>query len=150
MLVIGLALAASSTFLVKPAQERFSKRTLIVASLLAMVVCSIAFAVTPIAPLTYVPMFLFYFLFGIAYPTLLGLFSSSVGASDQGWVMGVTTAVFCLAGGVMSLIGGGLMAVEIRLPYYIACSAAGLGLIATVITWRGARIRAMVDGVERA
>ena len=39
MLVIGVALATSSTFLVKPAQERFGKRQILGASLLTMVVC---------------------------------------------------------------------------------------------------------------
>ncbi|MEO1106094.1 MAG: hypothetical protein AAFW98_20570, partial [Pseudomonadota bacterium] len=50
--------------------------------------------------------------FGVAYPTMLGLFSGSVGEADQGWVMGITTAVFTLAGGVMSLIGGVLMSLD--------------------------------------
>ena len=150
MLVIGVALATSSTFLVKPAQKRFSKRKIVQASLLTMVICSLAFALIEIAPLTFVPVFLFYFLFGVAYPTLLGLFSSSVGEHEQGWVMGVTTAVFTLAGGVMSLIGGGLMSFDIRLPFYIACAAALLGLIALATAWRARQIRSLIDGTSAA
>ncbi|MEP1933377.1 MAG: MFS transporter, partial [Roseibium sp.] len=71
MLVIGIALATSSTFLVNPAQERFGKRMVVVASLITMVVCSIAFALSPVAILTFIPIFLFYFIFGVSYPTLL-------------------------------------------------------------------------------
>ena len=135
MLVIGAALATSSTFLVKPVQKRFDKRQIVGASLLVMVVSVFAFALIPLAVLTYVPVFFFYFLFGVSYPTILGLFSGSVSEADQGWVMGVTTAVFCLAGGIMSLIGGGLMSLDIRLPFYIATVAAALGLLLMALTW---------------
>jgi len=135
MLVIGIALATSSTFLVKPAQERFDKRQIIGMSLMTMVVCAIAFALIPVAVLTYLPVFFFYFLFGVSYPTLLGLFSGSVGKDDQGWAMGVATAVFCLAGGIMSLIGGGLMSFDIQLPFYIVAATASGGLLLMILTW---------------
>ena len=141
MLVIGAALAFSSTFLVKPVQARLDKRQIVGASLLVMVVSVLSFALIPLAVLTYVPVFFFYFLFGVSYPTLLGLFSGSVGEADQGWVMGVTTAVFCLAGGIMSLIGGGLMSLDIRLPFYIATVAAALGLLLLALTWGAPAMR---------
>ncbi len=141
MLVIGVALATSSTFLVKPVQKRADKRQIVGASLLVMVVCVMAFALIPVAVLAYVPVFFFYFLFGVSYPTLLGLFSSSVSEADQGWVMGVTTAVFCLAGGVMSLIGGELMTFDIRSPFYIAALSAAVGLLLMVLTWGAAAMR---------
>ncbi len=145
MVVIGFALAFSSTFLVRPAQERFSKHRIILTSLVTMVICGLAFAFSPSGIFSYVPVFFFYFLFGIAYPTLLGLFSSAVSEADQGWVMGVTTAVFCLAGGIMSLIGGGLMSVDIRLPYYIVILAAILGLIGMQRRWKGKEIAALLN-----
>ena len=141
MLVIGVALATSSTFLVKPAQARFAKQQIMGASLLTMVVCSLAFVLVPIAVLTYVPIFFFYFLFGVSYPTVLGIFSSSVSEKDQGWVMGVTTAVFCLAGGIMSLFGGGLMSLDISSPYYIATAAAAFGLLLLARTWGAPEVR---------
>ena len=145
MLVIGAALATSSTFLVKPVQKRFDKRRIIGVSLLVMLLSVFAFALLPVAVLTYVPVFCFYFLFGVSYPTLLGMFSGSVDESDQGWVMGVTTAVFCLAGGIMSLIGGGLMSLDIRLPFYIAGTAAVLGLLSLLHTWGSPAIRKLTQ-----
>jgi predicted MFS family arabinose efflux permease len=146
MLVIGFALAISSTFLVKPAQERFSKKRILLGSLVVMPLCSIALALSPIAWLCFVPMFVFYFFFGVCYPTILGIFSSSVSAKDQGWVMGVTTAVFCLAGGIMSLIGGELMGIDIRLPYYIAAAAALGALGMLCLTWNKPQIRRLIGG----
>lgn len=141
MLVIGAALALSSAFLVKPVQARLDKRQIMQASMACMVVCALAFALLPHPLLTFVPVFFFYAFFGVAYPTVLGIFSASVGESDQGWIMGVTTAVFCLAGGVVSLIGGGLMDINIRLPFYIAAGAALLGLAAMALTWGSAEMR---------
>ena len=141
MLVIGMALAFSSTFLVAPAQQRFDKQRIIGFSLTIMVVSAVAFIASPIAPLCYVPIFVFYFFFGVSYPTLLGIFSGSVGKEEQGWVMGVTTAVFTLAGGIMSLVGGGLMSVDIRLPFYIVIVTAALGLALVALMWTTPDIR---------
>jgi DHA1 family tetracycline resistance protein-like MFS transporter len=145
MLVIGVALATSSTFLVNPVQKLFGKRAIVATSLATMLVCAIAFALSSVAVLTFIPIFLFYFLFGISYPTLLGLFSGSVGEADQGWIMGVTTAIFCLAGGVMSLAGGGLMSLSIRSPFYISAAAAALGLVVLGATWGAPLIRKLTD-----
>ncbi len=145
MVVIGFALAFSSTLLVKPAQERFSKFHIMRASIITMVICALLFVFSPSGVLSYVPVFFFYFFFGVAYPTILGIFSSSVGEEDQGWVMGVTTAVFCLAGGVMSLIGGGLMSIDIRLPYYIVFVTAVLALIGLHKSWRSGDIKKLIE-----
>jgi predicted MFS family arabinose efflux permease len=140
MLVIGFALAFSSTFLVKPAQERFAKTLIIGVTLAVWVAASLAVIGSPVALLCFVPVFVFYFCFGVAYPTMLGLFSGAVGDADQGWVMGITTAVFTLAGGIMSLIGGGLMDLDIRLPFYIVAAAAVMGLLFVSLQWRRAEI----------
>ena len=140
-LVIGIAVAFSGRFLVGPAQQRFDKQWIVGASLAVMVISAIAYIASPIAALCYVPVFAFYLLFGVAYPTLLGLFSSSVGKDDQGWVMGITVAVFTLAGGVMSLIGGALMDIDIRLPFYVVIAAALLGLIFMGLGWNQTDIR---------
>jgi predicted MFS family arabinose efflux permease len=148
MLVIGVALASSSTFLVKPAQQRFDKNRIVRASLLAMVICASAVAFAPVALLCYVAAFFFYFLFGVSYPTILGLFSGSVAERDQGWIMGVTTAVFCLAGGIMSLIGGDLMSIDIRVPFFIVIAAAALGLVALHLTWNGPEVRRLIGRAD--
>ena len=140
-LVIGIAIAYSSTFLVAPAQQRFDKRQIVGFSLAVMAVSAVAYIASPIAALCYVPVFAFYFIFGVAYPTLLGIFSSSVGEADQGWVMGITTAVFTLAGGVMSLIGGEMMSIDIRMPFYVVIVAALLGLVFMGVGWNKPDIR---------
>jgi hypothetical protein len=54
---------------------------------------------------------LFYFFFGVSNPTFLG--------------------IFC----------GGLMSVDIRLPFYIAATAAVLGLLVMALTWGAPEMR---------
>ncbi|MGI9364304.1 MAG: MFS transporter, partial [Rhizobiaceae bacterium] len=129
MVLIGLALALSSTFLVSPAQNRFSKAQIVLASLIVMVVCGIGFISVDNKYVVFVFPFLFYFFFGVAYPTLLGLFSGTVTQADQGWVMGVTTVVFTLAGGIKSLAGGSLMRISINMPYLIVIVTAIVGIV---------------------
>ena len=110
---------------------------------MAMALSSIGFIVTPVPALCYVFIATYYFGFGLAYPALLGTFSASVSDAEQGWIMGVTTAGFTLAAGIFSLIGGVMMAVDIRLPFYI-CIAAALGaLLLMRVTWRHPDIKAI-------
>ncbi|MEZ5863458.1 MAG: MFS transporter [Geminicoccaceae bacterium] len=141
MLVIGFALAFSSTFLVQPTQARFDKHLIIALTFGLWAGAALAVAASPLALLCFVPVFLFYFCFGVAYPTMIGIFSGSVGEADQGWIMGITTAVFTLVGGIMSLIGGWLMSVDIRLPFYISATAAALGLLLVAASWSRPEIR---------
>ena len=49
--------------------------------------------------------------------------------------MGVTTAGFTLAAGIMSLIGGLMMAIDIRMPFYEVTAAAIPALIFIRTTW---------------
>lgn len=135
MLTIGVALAISSTFLVAPALKRFDKKSIIAINMLVWAICAVAFVASPIAILCFVPLFFFYFIFGISYPTILGLFSASVSDEEQGWVMGVTVAIFTLVAGVMSLLGGDLMSISVRAPFYIASSASLVCLVVLFIAW---------------
>ena len=136
MMVLGAALAVSSTFLVAPALNRFGKLPVITTVTGTMAVSGLLFVLTPIPALCYVFIATFYFGFGIAYPALLGLFSASVSDEEQGWVMGITTAAFTFAAGIFSLIGGLLMAVDLRLPFYICIAAALLALVLIRTAWR--------------
>lgn len=145
MLTIGVALAFSSTFLVAPAQRRFSKKALVAVCMAGWGIGAAAFIQSPSALLCFIPIFFCYFLFGLAYPTILGLFSASADDSEQGWVMGITTAVFTLAAGTMSLIGGGLMSIDIKLPFLIVIVASVLGLVGIAYFWSRPVIASLVS-----
>ena len=47
----------------------------------------------------------------------------TVSDDEQGWIMGITIAVFTLVAGFMSLLGGDLMSDNIRSPFYIVIAA---------------------------
>lgn len=136
MLTIGVALAFSSTFLVVPVQARLGKRAILAVNFAIWAACGTAVLLTNTAALVFIPVFIFYFSFGISYPTFLGLFSTSVSDAEQGWIMGITIAVFTLIAGIMSLLGGDLMAINIQAPFYIVITAGLLGLVVMVIAWR--------------
>lgn len=141
MLTIGVAGAISSTFLVAPVQRRLNKQTILRTNFLVWALCTAAFIASPVAILCFVPVFIFYFVFGVSYPTFLGLYSASVSDEQQGWIMGITTAVFTLVAGIMSLLGGDLMSIDIRAPFYIVIAAAILGIIVQHYAWKQSTIQ---------
>ncbi len=143
MLTIGVALAISSTFLVVPVQKRMDKQTILALTFLVWGLSTIVFIASPAAVLCFLPVFTFYFIFGVGYPTFLGLFAASVGDEEQGWVMGITTAVFTLVAGLMSLLGGDLMSIDIRAPFYIVIAGTVVGVALLYGLWRSPLIREM-------
>jgi MFS family permease len=143
MLTIGVALAFSSTFLVVPAQKRFSKEAILGTTFVVWTISAAAFVASPVALLTFFPVFCFYFAFGISYPTFLGLYSAAVSDEEQGWIMGVTIAVFTLVAGVISLIGGELIGLDLDLPFYGVIIAALVALLVMFIAWNKPEIRAL-------
>jgi len=143
MLTIGVALAFSSTFLVVPAQKLLSKEAILTITFIVWAVSAAAFLASPVAILTFIPVFCFYFVFGIAYPTFLGLYSASVSDEEQGWVMGVTIAVFTLDAGIISLLGGELIGIDLDLPFYGVIVMAILALIVMFLAWNKPEIKAL-------
>ena len=104
----------------------------------------VLFIGAPSSILSFVAIALFAGSFGLAYPTFLGAFSASVGEDEQGWVMGVTTALFTLGAGITSLIGGELMGIDPALPFYVAIGSALLSLLLSGALWRGPDVRRVV------
>lgn len=142
MMVIGAAVAISGAFLVGPAQARYDKRVIVAVTFVVWIAAALGFVAAGSGPLALVAPFCFYLVFGVSYPLILGAFSAAVGPEDQGWIMGVTTAVFCLSGGINSFLGGALMGIDIRLPFYLTAAMALLGL-ALLRAWRRPEIRVL-------
>lgn len=140
MAAIGFTVAASSTYFVSPVLERIGKRRAVVIVTIVMSVCALLFVGTAIPAVTYVSAVVYYIGFGIAYPALLGIFSASVSADEQGWVMGVTTAGFTLAAGIMSLAGGAMMAINIHLPYFLVSLVCVFALVLMRLLWNTADV----------
>ncbi|WP_299490489.1 MFS transporter [uncultured Shewanella sp.] len=145
MLIMGSTIAFSSLFLIERVLNYWGKRRTIAYISIIMAVFSLLFTISSSIFICYVSIAIFYLGFGVAYPTLLCLFSDSVSEAEQGWSMGITTAGFTLAAGVMSLIGGGLMALNIHLPFYICAAAAIIAVLLMKFTWNTKAVRAVLS-----
>jgi len=145
MLTIGVALAISSTFLVAPVQRRIDKETIVGVNFIVWAICTAAFISSPVAILCFIPVFVFYFVFGVSYPTFLGLYAASVSDDEQGWIMGITIAVFTLVAGFMSLLGGDLMSDNIRSPFYIVIAASLVGAAIQKVAWNRQELRRIMQ-----
>jgi hypothetical protein len=86
--------------------------------------------------------------FAICYPTMLALFSESAGEDEQGWVMGITIALFTLGCGMISLAGGAMMAISPRLPFMAGIASFSVALIFIATLWPQADVKAL-DKVEQ-
>ena len=136
MIVLGVALGLTSTFLASPLNKRFTKRNIIYATLILMGLGEVLFVVNSSPILAYVVIPFVIVPFAVNYPTMLTLFSASVDEKEQGWVMGVSTAVFTLAGGLMSLGGGELEAIDIHLPFMAAVVFCVIAIGLVALLWR--------------
>ena len=79
---------------------------------------------------------------------MLSIFSASVDERAQGWVMGVSTALFTLAAGSISLLGGELMALNIRLPFFVCAGGAAVALVLIATVWRAPDVRRLIERQE--
>ncbi|MEX3011209.1 MFS transporter [Hoeflea sp. TYP-13] len=133
VLIFGASFGVTSTFLVGPFQERMSRRAMLVASTITMIASIVLLITAPnttIAYLAFVPLGLAH---GIGAPAMFALFSASVDETLQGWVMGVSVAVWTLAAGLNSFLGGELLVFGIRNPFLLAIGY-GVCLLAAIYT----------------
>ena len=144
MLVMGVALAITSAFLVPVFAARFTKQSIIIGTAIVMAASSLLYAATGSEVITYLAIVPMAVAFAIGYPTLLGIFSSSVDATEQGWVMGVSVALFTSGAGIASFAGGELMGLDIHLPFYIAAAGAIVSVILVGLVWRVPGIQQIV------
>ncbi|MCR9212956.1 MAG: MFS transporter [Proteobacteria bacterium] len=127
MLVMGVAMALTSWFLIKPLEERFSKKTLVVISLSLMAVFQILFLLSGngyLAVACILPLFIAY---GVAYTNCLTIFSEAVPEDRQGWVMGISISLLTLGGGLASVFGEELMSVFESLPFLLSIGMLFIG-----------------------
>ncbi|MEM7443028.1 MAG: MFS transporter [Pseudomonadota bacterium] len=145
LVVFGGAMALAGAFLVPTLTKRFSKKSIIYVALAGMAVSQILFMLNPIAVLAYVLVIPFVVGYAANYPQMLTLFSSSVDKTEQGWVMGVTVALWTLGAGIISSIGGELMSISIHLPFAISAGSLVIATVLMVTLWRGPDFEALTS-----
>jgi len=135
MVVYGVCVTVASSFLPSFLERRTTKRRIVVSALVLFACSAIAFVAAPSGLLAFIPVAVFAIAFSFGYPTLLSIYSLSVDETKQGWVMGVTTALYTLGAGLTSLIGGEAMALNIRMPFFYGAAVAVLGIVLVFVTW---------------
>jgi len=146
MLAIGATLVISSAVLVSIVNQRFSKQSVVLgAAAVFAISCLVIVVSTSVIPVYLAPLPMAV-AFAVGYPTLLSLFSAAVSDSEQGWVMGVTTALWTLGAGLTSLLGGELMAGGLTYPFLFAMGAALLSIVLIATLWRTPEIGKLVGG----
>jgi MFS family permease len=143
LVVLGVGLGFASAFLVTPVNKRFGRTTIILGCLAMMAVSGALSIVNPWPIVAYLLILPFIMAFAVYYPTILTMFSTAVDDSEQGWVMGVTVALFTLGAGLVSLLSGDVMAVNIHLPFIFAVVSALIGMLLVFMLWRGEDIRVL-------
>lgn len=141
MLVFGATLAYSSAVLVAKIGERFSKLAIVAGTTAVMALAAAIIVMTPWVAVIYVAAIPYAAGFAIGYATLLSIFSASVDASEQGWVMGVSTALWTLGAGLTSVLSGELIGLDLALPFVLAIVSALLALAFIATLWRSDDMR---------
>ena len=141
--VFGLTMALASGVLVGPLSTRFRKIPTVTFTIAAMAVSLIFFIFNDNSLLSYILVVPIVVAFAICYPTMLSLFSMSAGEDEQGWVMGLTIALFTLGCGAISLAGGAMMAIDARLPFIAGIASFLAALIFSSTLWRQTDVRAL-------
>lgn len=137
MIVLGATMGFISLFLVGPVFARYRQVNIMVVTVVIMTVFITAYVFNPVPALAYVLIIPIIAAFGIAYPTLLSMFSASVDASRQGWVMGVCVALFTIGSGSVSIVGGSAMRITPGLPLFIGIGSCIIALVLIAVLWRG-------------
>jgi predicted MFS family arabinose efflux permease len=129
MLIFGASYALSCSVLVRYTSKILSHTqtimlglTIVLISLMFLVLIDSSFA-------AYFILIPFMAAFGLAYISMLTLFSNAVSEKDQGWVMGITVSLFTLGAAITSLCGGWLMNLGINLPFIFAIAAYLMSII---------------------
>ena len=136
--VLGGGMGFSSMLLVGPLNARFHKRNLVMVSLCVMAASAGLAIVNPWTFAAYLLILPLVMAFAVYLPTTLTLFSAAVDEGEQGWVMGVSIALFTLGAGLVSLLGGWLMSIDNRLPFVLATASSLLAAMLVPVLWRGA------------
>ncbi len=136
LVIFGGAMGMTGAFLVAPLFARYTAKKVMLGSCLVMLLGVFAFMLNPVPILSYVLMVPIVVAFGVNYPQMITLFSHNVDESEQGWVMGVTFALFTLGTGMISLVGGKLMGIDIRLPFMVSIGSNAVALLLVFSFWR--------------
>ncbi len=120
MLVLGIAMAISTIFLVPLFEKHFKQKQCVIINLSVMAIMLFLLLINWKSYDILIFGGAFMLAFGVAYTNMLGMFSHSVSDKKQGWVMGVTVSLFTSGSAITSLFGEKLLDISVNLPFILA------------------------------
>ncbi len=136
MLVLGVTTAFASLVALPVLSQRASRlQVLILMTAIEMVALIILIGVSS-EILAFAMIGLMGGAHAIAYPTYLNLFSPAAPETEQGWVMGVSTALFTLAAAMASFIAGIVSEESLNAVFLVGFSVLAVALLLTLTIWR--------------
>jgi DHA1 family tetracycline resistance protein-like MFS transporter len=115
-------------YLIGQLVKRYSNLSLLFSSFIVSIICNLVTVWVPFEALIWVATFINSVSNAVGYSTSLALFSDKIGVEHQGWIMGVTAAIFSLALGLTALLGGLLNLVNVDIILYTIVGANLIGL----------------------
>ena len=144
LLVFGATTGFSSAFLVSAFGARFSRQAIVIAATVTFALSAALFVSSGSTIVAYLVLVPYGVAFAVGYTTLLAIFSASVDSSQQGWVMGLSTALWSSGAGMTSLLSGDLTTLYIGAPFILAIGSAVLTLILIGTIWQTPAIQRIV------
>ncbi len=141
MLVLGIATAFAS-LVALPVLSQHASRLQVLILMTAMEMLALIILIGAGSEmLTFVMIGLMGGAHAIAYPTYLNLFSPAAPETEQGWVMGVSTALFTLAAAMASFIAGVISEESLNAVFLVGFGVLTAALLLTLTIWRAPGIR---------
>ena len=141
MLVLGITTAFASLVALPVLSQRASRlQVLILMTAMEMVALIILIGVRS-EILAFAMIGLMGGAHAIAYPTYLNLFSPAAPKTEQGWVMGVSTALFTLAAAMASFIAGIVSEESLNAVFLVGFGGLAVALLLTLTIWRAPGMR---------
>lgn len=120
MAVMGLGFSIGNGLLVKYFGNKFTTSQIVIAAVLIGAACTAIMVYSHHAIYSWILIAPLACTVALAYSNLLALFSNTVSANAQGWVMGVTGAIMALVWGIVAILIGLLATWSVQLPLLLA------------------------------
>ena len=133
MAMLGVGFALSLLYLVNLLTRHFKSKKIVLGTLLVSTICLFITIIPGQPDLVWIVGFVLGLAMAVAYPVIISIYSDAAGSDKQGWVMGVSNAVFAVAWAVTAASGGFLQSIDVALGMTISAIVLALSTIAMYV-----------------
>jgi DHA1 family tetracycline resistance protein-like MFS transporter len=115
---LALGFSFSFLYLIPKLTQRYTNLFLLLSAFVVSTLCNFITVWSHFETLIWGATFINSVANALGYSTSIALFSDKIGTEHQGWIMGVTAAIFSLALGLTALLGGLLNLLDVDIILY--------------------------------